>query len=399
MKILMLGWELPPYNSGGLGVSCYQLCKALSLRGVDIDFVVPYKDPHPQIDFMNIIPASEYSVSQLKNNGIYDSGNFGKGSPLNLHSQQQLYIDTIRSLIRFKKYDAIHAHEWPTFKAGIVAKQLLNKPLVVHVHATEFDRSGEHYGNPVVHQIEQEALMLADQVMAVSKKTKSLIVKEYGIKADKIQVVYNSINKNDLPPLGDTNTYAYLAQMKELGYKVVVDLGRLTVQKGLTYLLQAAKLVVDKNDKVLFLLAGNGEQLDELVAMSAQLGISKNVLFTEVFVRGKAWRDAYAIGDMFIMPSVSEPFGITALEALGYGSVVLLSNQSGVGEVLKNVMKFDYWDIKTMADQILAIAQHSSLQKELLDRSSAEFNKMSWRSVAKLCHGVYQQLIPTESPA
>ncbi len=404
MKILMLGWELPPHNSGGLGVACYQLCKALSVQGVAIDFVVPYQDEHTEINFMNIIPALSHTAEMLTMaGGAYDSTGFGPikntsldhtiAIPIGLREQQVSYLNSLRTIVKAKEYDAIHAHDWLTFEAAIMAKQFTNKPLVVHVHATEFDRSGEQHGNPIVHEIEYTTMTLADRIVAVSQATKDIIVREYGIPGDKIEVIHNSIDAADIPPLDPHNVYVYLEKMKEHGYKVVVALGRLTVQKGLTHLLRAAQLVVEHNPKMLFLLAGSGEQYHELLALSAELGIAENVVFTGGFVRGKAQRDAFAIGDMFILPSISEPFGITALEAVGYGNAVLLSKQAGVGEVLNHVLRFDYWDIYRMADQILAVAEHGTLRDELYRNSFEEFRHLSWQSVAEKCQAIYSKLI------
>lgn len=403
MKILMLGWELPPHNSGGLGVACYQLCKALAIKGVEIDFVVPYQDKHDGIEFMNIISALPYSAEELRNaGGAYDSQSLSAGlllgsqsdRPGGLRDQQLRYTRAVQQIVKTKHYDAIHAHDWLTFEAATAARQYSNKPLLAHVHATEFDRAGEHFGNPIVHDIEYNTLVMADRIIAVSQATKELIARRYAIPAEKIEVVHNSIDPSALISADDTNLYQYLEKMKRHGYKVVVSLGRLTIQKGLTHLLRAAQLVIERNPKVLFLLAGSGEQYHELLELSAELGIAENILFTGGFVRGKAWRDVYAIGDMFVMPSVSEPFGITPLEAIGYGNAVLISKQTGAGEVLQNVLKFDYWDARGLADQILAVAEHAVLRQELLQRSQQEFQNLSWQAVAKKCHNIYEKLIP-----
>lgn len=401
----MLGWELPPYHTGGLGVACLQLCKALALKGVSIDFVVPYQDRHEQIDFMEVIPALPYSHEQLKTaGGAYDSQWLSESSrwrrapddravPGTLREQQLQYIRAVRSIAQAKHYDAIHAHDWLTFEAAQAARSEINQPLIAHVHATEFDRCGEQYGNPLVHEIEYDCLQAADRIIAVSRATKKLISREYGIPPQAIEVLHNSINPDELEPLGDENLYVYLRLMKQHGYKVVVNIGRLTIQKGLTHLLRAARLVIDKNPRVLFLIAGKGEQYHELLELSAKLGISQNVIFTGSFVHGKAWRDAYAIGDMFVLPSVSEPFGITPLEAIGYGTPALISKQAGVGEVLRNTLQFDYWDHHKLADQILAMAEHHSLAGVLQANAAAELAGLSWHEVARKCLVIYHRLM------
>lgn len=401
MKILMLGWELPPYNSGGLGVACFQLCKALAQRGVSIDFVLPYNDKHEHSSFMNIIPATPYSADQLRlAGGAYhttttDSPNIDEGLPQGIRQQQQRYISAVEQLVQKNDYDAVHAHDWLTFEAGLAARRRLRKPLIAQVHATEFDRAAnlQSGGNPLIHEIEYTALSNADRIIAVSQATKQLLTGRYHIPPETIEVMHNSINPDELLPLDGPTSYPYLAHMKHYGYKVVVSIGRLTIQKGLTHLLRAARLVVDKDPSVLFLIAGCGEQYHDLLMLAASLGISQNVLFTGTFVHGKQWRDAYAIGDMFVLPSVAEPFGITPLEAIGYGTPALISKQAGVGEVLHNVLKFDFWDTQRLANQILALAEQPSLQQELLHNATQEFQAFSWRSVADTCLDIYHKSV------
>jgi len=398
MKILMLGWELPPHNSGGLGVACYQLSRALARTGADIDFVLPYDAEH-SIDFMKITPASPITAERLATMpGAYDSycytcktDDCDHTYPSDLRGQQKRYTDFVERYLDTAQPDVIHAHDWLTFEAAMKAKIKTGKPMVAHVHATEFDRSGEHSGNPLVHEIEQQALLMADRVVAVSQVTKDIIVRGYNIPADKIHVIHNSIDTDEMADIPYGDSYAYLHEMKRHGYKVVVSLSRLTVQKGLRYLVQAAQRVHTINDKVLFLIVGDGELRDELLEQSAELGISQNIIFTG-FLRGQRWRDAYAIGDMFVMPSVSEPFGLTALEAAGMGNAVLLSKQSGVGEVLHGVLKFDFWDTEKLANQILAVADRPALQASLSQDVRAEFDRLSWADVADKCQSMYSSL-------
>lgn len=403
MKILMLGWELPPHNSGGLGVACYQLSRALAGQGADIDFVLPYDAPH-DIDFMKVTPAMPITAEKLANlGGAYESFCYHceteaceHVTPKDLRGQQKRYTAFVEKYLLEQNPDVIHAHDWLTFEAGMRAKQITGKPLIAHVHATEFDRSGEHSGNPLVHDIEYNALHMADRVVAVSQVTKDIIVREYGIPADKVHVVHNSIDPNDFSDVTFAGSYLYLEEMKKLGYKVVVSLGRLTVQKGLRYLIQAAAQVHSVNDKVLFLIAGDGELRNELIEQAAELGVAHNVIFTG-FVRGQRWRDAYAIGDMFVMPSVSEPFGLTALEAAGTGNAVLLSKQSGAGEVLKSVLKFDFWDTDKLANYILAVAEQPVLRHTLMQNVQNEFARLSWFDVAQKCHELYKNVQAPEA--
>jgi glycosyltransferase involved in cell wall biosynthesis len=229
---------------------------------------------------------------------------------------------------------------------------------------------------------------MADRVIAVSEHTKQSIIEDYGVPADKIEVVYNSIDVSTLQPLDEDNAYKYLSAMKALGYRVVVNVGRLTIQKGLPHLLKSARKVIDKAPKTLFLIVGSGEQTYELITMAAELGIGQNVLFAE-FQRGKNWRDAFAIGDLFVMPSISEPFGLTPLEAVSYGTPALVSKQSGISEVLRNCLKVDFWDIDEMANLIAGVMQNDSLRNELWQNSFRELNQLSWDQASEKVIDVY----------
>jgi glycogen(starch) synthase len=381
MKVLMLGWELPPHNSGGLGVACYQLCKSLSQNNIDLEFILPYNAEH-KIDFMKITAAIPQGVSEVILSGIaYDSHKYifqnGNHQVYGIYDQQYLYENAIIQLIKEREFDIVHAHDWLTFRAAIRIKELKNCPVILHVHSVESDRSGGNYGNPMVREIEELSFHLADRIIAVSELTKQSIIRDYHIPADKIEVIHNSIDPQDLVPLDGQNVYKYLTLMKSLGYRVVVNVGRLTIQKGLTNLLYAAKEVVAKHPKTIFLIVGSGEQHNELIELSASLGIGANVLFTD-FQRGKNWRDAFAISDLFVMPSISEPFGLTPLEAIGYGSPVLISKQSGISEKLKNCLKVDFWDIEAMANDIVGVMASDVLRDELWRNSYLEYQNMSW---------------------
>lgn len=393
MKVLMLGWELPPYNSGGLGVACYQLCKALSQKDVDIEFILPYQAEHA-IDFMSVTAANPQGIEAVLRSGIaYDSQKYlkddGSDQWFSLHDQQRLYERTVERMVASKAIDIVHAHDWLTFRAGLRVKELKGCPLILHVHSVESDRAGSQQGNPLAKEVEELSMHLADQIIAVSQHTKNRIIEDYQVPADKIKVVHNSIDPADLTPLDSQNAYSYLTTMKQLGYRVVVNVGRQTIQKGLPNLLKAAKEVVERDPKTLFLLVGSGEQYHELIELAAELGIGPNVIFAD-FQRGKRWRDAFAIGDLFVMPSVSEPFGLTPLEAIGYGTPALISKQSGVSEVLQNCLKVDYWDVQEMANQIQAVLKHDALRTELQANAYQEYQNLSWGTVSDQVHQLYQ---------
>lgn len=389
----MLGWELPPHNSGGLGIACYHLCKALSTSGADIEFVLPYTAEH-KTDFMQVTAAHPQDVRAVLKSGIaYDSYKYikvdGTSEDLDLMQQSHMYADSVEHVVTLDEFDVIHAHDWLTCRAALKAKHITGKPLILHIHSVEADRAGiPHGGNPLVREIEATSMMLADSVVAVSDWTKQAIIREYGIPEDKITVVHNSISQDMVLPESGDNAYSYLASLKQQGYTIISSIGRLTVQKGLTHLLRAFKEVVAREPKTILLMVGSGDQYHELIELAAELGISRNVVFTE-FQRGKRYRDAYTIADLFVMPSVSEPFGITPLEAISYGTPVLVSKQSGVTEVIQNCLKVDFWDTAQMANQIVAIVRSRSLRTELHRNALAEFDRLSWGDAADKIVSLY----------
>jgi glycosyltransferase involved in cell wall biosynthesis len=391
----MLGWELPPHNSGGLGVACYQLCKALSKRGADIEFILPYTASH-DIDFMHVNPAHPQDVWEVLQSGIaYDSFKYvsadGKTTYKGVIEQAAIYEEAVGRIVQEAEFDVIHAHDWLTCRAGLRAKMATGKPLIVHMHSVESDRAGrEHGGNPLVREIEGLALLIADRIVAVSEHTKRTIMREYNIPGKKIDVVHNCFDPSNLVPASGDNAYAYVAHMKRQGYRVVASVGRLTVQKGVPHLLHAMKAVIERMPKTLLLVVGSGEQRDELIRLAADLGIAGNVIFTG-FQRGKRYRDAYGIADLFVMPSVSEPFGLVALEAIGYGTPVLISRQSGVSEVIRNCLKVDFWDTGEMANKITAVMQNDALRDELRANSLGEYDKLSWDDSAAQLWNIYER--------
>lgn len=390
MKVLMLGWELPPHNSGGLGVACLHLCKVLAKRGADIEFVLPYTAEH-KIDFMKVLAAHPQDVAEVIKAGIaYDSfkyiKNTGEIQHIDIFGQSAIYEQAVGRIVQYGSYDVIHAHDWLTARAAMRAKMQTGLPLILHIHSVESDRAGRpHGGNPMVREIEQTSLMLADRIVAVSEHTKKIIQREYGIPANKIAVVHNHINPDDLiAPTSDSNAYSYLEYLRSRGWHVVSNIGRMTIQKGLPNLLQAFRLVVEKRPKTMLLLAGAGEQYFELVNMSADLGIARNVVFTG-FQRGQQYRDVFTAADLFVVPSVSEPFGLTPLEAVGYGTPLLLSRQSGASEVIRNCLKVDFWDIDSMANMIIGALDHEELRHEISTGATKEYLRLSWdKSVDKL---------------
>lgn len=397
----MLGWELPPHNSGGLGVACLNMARALAKEGADIDFVLPYSAEHPHVKFMHVLSATSLDPIYRFGGGSYDSLNISeKNIPdykedrmLSIREVQEEYSKYVEKYLIDSHPDVIHAHDWLTFEAGMMAKKKHHIPLIAHVHATEFDRSGMRVGNPLIHEIEYEGLMMADKIIAVSEATKRIIYEKYHIPLSKIDVVYNSLDedyeKSDYR--FEKDLYNYANDLKNDGYIVVATVGRFTIQKGLKNLMKAAALAISKNPKLLFVFAGDGEERNELIELAAELGISKNVIFTG-FIRGKKLRDIYSIADIFVMSSISEPFGLTALEAAHHGDALILTKQSGVSEIIWSAMTYDFWDVKKLADEIVAIAGNPSLMDTLRDDVRAEYQQISWDEVAKKCLSIYNKV-------
>ena len=394
----MLGWELPPHNSGGLGVACLNLSKSLAKMGADIDFVVPYEAEH-HLDYMNVLSACDIDPL-VRYGGAYESKEIETKKFHQAKTQQNLsirdiqksYCEFVDKYLKDHKPEVVHAHDWLTYEAGILAKKNFGIPLVAHVHATEFDRGGPDGGNPLIRQIEYEGLVWADKIIAVSHATKDMIVAHYGIPADKIDVAYNGFDVPDDDSYHyDGSSYQYLENLKKKGYTIVSTVGRFTLQKGLFHLMRAAARAISIHPKMVFLFAGDGEQKEQLMRMSADLGIAKNVIFTG-FIRGKQLRDIYSISDIFVMSSVSEPFGLTALEAAHHGNALIVTKQSGVGEVLNSIVRYDFWDEDKLASALVNIAESPALEDSLRDGIKHEYARISWDDVAEKCVEVYDEV-------
>lgn len=410
-RILMFGWEFPPHHSGGLGVACYGLTRALKTIGDEVIFVMPkslkvgvpwakfvFADAPEIADAAKLAGVVTYAVQSRITpyswNASYikgeSSGSKATLAPValvqevygwDLMNDVLQYAATGAEIARREQCDVIYAHDWLSFGAGLEAKRATGKPLVVHVHATEFDRCGGPWGvNPDVYGIEKAGMEGADAVIAVSEFTKGIIVKEYGIPADKIHVVHNGIDAATLPQ--GSGTLPRLRQLKTAGFSLVLFLGRITLQKGPDYFLRVAKRVREKNAKVMFLLSGSGDMEAQMMKMAAQLGLADKVLFTG-FVSGADRHEMYAAADLFVMPSVSEPFGITTLEAMSLGTPVLISKQSGVSEAVNHVLKADFWDVEDMANKILAVVGYAGLGKSLSKNGVKEAESLTWERAAK----------------
>jgi len=417
MKVFMLGWEFPPYISGGLGTACYGLTKAMDELGVEVTFVLPkastshlaghvnmVSDQHCAFKSVRFLMISSTlrpyaqvatiaahwqelgcSAAQQTNapaniglGQINDPNNYGG----DIYSDVRGYTDKVVKIAETEQFDVIHAHDWMTYPAGVAVSQLSHKPLVVHVHSTEFDRSGEHV-NQKVYDIEQQGVHAAAKVIAVSNLTKNTILKHYSVPSEKVDVVHNAVEHN-----GNESQHVPLDKTD----KIVLFLGRITMQKGPEYFLAAAKKVLEEINNVKFIMAGNGDMMHRTIELAARMGIGHKVLFTG-FLRGEDVDRAYQMADLYVMPSVSEPFGIAPLEAMNRNVPVLISKQSGVAEVVTHALKVDFWDINEMANKMIAVLKRPPLQKTLRTNGFHEVRKFTWEDSAKKIMKIYDDVI------
>jgi len=393
-KVLMFGWELPPFNSGGLGVACFELARSLTQFGVKVTFVLPQTQAI-KIPFLKLLFADQgnlrvksvktklhpYISSKLSKDDLTESEK--ERYSQELVSEVEGYGRRAVKIAKSEKFDIIHAHDWLSFPAGVEAKRATGKPLIVHVHATEFDRCGGECVDARIYEIEKRGLEAADKIIVVSDFTKRKIIKYYGISADKIEVVHNGLTSLD------RKGKASLEAFKKTGYRVVLFLGRMTLQKGPDWFLKAAQKVLRVYPKVLFIMVGTGDMERQVIEEAAQMGISDRVLFTG-YVKNEDLSRMYRTADLYVMPSVSEPFGIVALEALSYKTPVIISKQSGVAETVNHALKVDFWDTDEIANKINAILTHPSLRRCLKNYGEAEAKKNNWRKAALKCIGVYR---------
>lgn len=395
-KILMFGWEFPPHNSGGLGVACFGLTKALARRGFPIIFVLPKKLPvldghmrfllpdKPEDDdlFRSITVNSTLSSPYLTSES-YKMFSEKPADPfygLTIFDEVRRYGIWGERIARRESFDIIYAHDWLSIPAGLAAKRASGKPLVVQIHATEFDRGGGNGVNEEVYWVERRGMEEADAVIAVSQFTKDIVMSRYGIPEKKVFVVHNGIDDEAFEKWEAGRSG--LLKLKEAGYKLVLFMGRLTLQKGPEYFLRAAEKVLKKDKKVIFIMAGSGDMEMALMDEAAARGISDQVLFPG-FLRGREIFEAYRLADLFVLPSVSEPFGIVPLEAISSGTPVIISKQSGVKEVLRHALTVDFWDVEEMANKILGVLSHPQLQKTMLRNLQKEIESVTWDASAE----------------
>lgn len=417
MKALMLGWEFPPHILGGLGTASYGLTKGMSLQeDLDITFVIPKTYGDEDKSFLKIIGACNVPVvwkdtnweavlaqmgGQLspdeffryRDHGIrYDFRRIGTNHlgcitfsgryPDNLLEEISNYEAVVSVLAHTENFDIIHSHDWLTYPAGIFAKNISGKPMVIHVHATDFDRSRGNV-NPDVYRIEKAGMDAADHIITVSNLTRQTVIEKYFQNPDKVTTVHNAVD-----PLPDVESFKKTPRKD----KVVTFLGRITMQKGPEYFVEAARRVLQKTSDVRFVMAGSGDMMNQMIHLVAKSGIADRFHFTG-FLKGKQVHEMLAQSDVYMMPSVSEPFGISPLEAMQVGAPSIISKQSGCAEILKNAIKTDYWDIDAMADAIYAIAKYPAMYRTLHDEGIKEVAEIKWEYAGRKVRDIYDKVL------
>lgn len=426
----MFGWEFPPHITGGLGTACFGLTKGLLKHHVEVLFVVPKAYGDESEEAVRLINASDVKV--MMNESVFQqywsnitymeigsnlipyvgpeefetmvtesqkldkvesssrvfaekfqfSGKYGH----DLMEEVSRYALVGSSIAANNDFDIIHAHDWLTYSAGIAAKQVSGKPLVVHMHATEFDRSGENY-NTNVYDIERKGMEAADRVITVSNLTRNIVIEKYGIDPAKVVTVHNAVEPIEKVELLDSQ--------KHVKEKVVTFLGRITFQKGPEYFIEAARKVLERDPNVRFVMAGSGDLMEKMIRRVAKLKIATRFHFTG-FLKGESVDRMFAMSDVYVMPSVSEPFGISPLEAMRSNVPVVISKQSGVAEVLNHVMKVDFWDIDAMADAIYGLLHYDSMNKMFTVLGAEEVNNLKWEVASGKIADVYRSVLSNQ---
>lgn len=417
MRVLMFGWEFPPQISGGLGTACYGITKGLTGLGAEIVFVMPrlserIEEPHLKMLSASGVPLLETAHREASAPGIrfwpvesslkpYGGSGQSKtsfsesiaaagttsrlcGDPhcdygSDMLAEAERYGRAAGVIAAEENFDVIHGHDWMTVYAGIEARRLSGHPYVYHVHALEYDRSGE-YINRNVYDIERQGLESADHIISVSQYTKNTIVEKYGIHPDRVTVVHNAAAKMEGRDRKSGD--------RPHGRKIVLFLGRITFQKGPDYFIEAASMVLKRVPDAVFVMAGSGDMMPEMVEKAARLNLGRHFHFTG-FLRGEDVERIYAMSDVYVMPSVSEPFGISALEAMRHDVPVIMSKQSGVSEVAQHALKVDFWDVNELSNKIMAVLTYPALGREMTKRAGEEIDAVHWEAAAEKIMSVY----------
>lgn len=435
MRVLMFGWEFPPHIAGGLGTACYGMTRGLARNGVEVTFVMPKASGDEDKRFVDVVNASDVetvfgkvdsdaediidkmSFIHIDSNLVpylspedyvtyhdefvktgekrWETGDvwsqrytFSGKYGANLMEEVARYAMVAAQVAKNLEgqFDVIHAHDWLTYFAGIAAKRVSGKPLVVHMHATEYDRSGENI-NTQTYAIERAGMHAADRVIAVSNLTRNIVIEKYGVPTDKVVTVHNAVRfaekESEAPERGVSD-------------KIVTFLGRITFQKGPDYFVEAAAKVLKRVPNVRFVMAGSGDMMNHIIRRVARLGIADRFHFTG-FLRGADVHRMFQLSDVYVMPSVSEPFGISPLEAMKSNVPVIISKQSGVAEVLDYAVKVDYWDVDAMADAIYGLITYPALSQMFAKKGLEEVTSLKWNNAAAKIKSVYEDVIAEQT--
>jgi glycosyltransferase involved in cell wall biosynthesis len=418
MKALMFGWEFPPHILGGLGTASYGLTKGMALQpDMEITFVMPKPWGDEDQSFLRLIGACHTPIVWKEVNWDYVKEHIGNGMdpqlyfdlrshiyanfsyfpandlgcvnfsgryPDNLLEEINNYSIVAGVIARTVPCDIIHSHDWLTYPAGIHAKTVTGKPLVIHVHATDFDRSRGKV-NPTVYGIEKDGMDHADHIITVSNLTRNIVIEKYHQDPRKVTTVHNAVE-----PMNPEITA--IKSKKGTKDKVVTFLGRITMQKGPEYFVEAAAKVLSKTDNVRFVMAGNGDMMDQMIRLAAQRGISDRFHFTG-FMKGTQVYEVLKSSDVYVMPSVSEPFGISPLEAMQCGVPTIISKQSGCAEILEKAIKTDYWDIEALSDAMYSIVTYPGMAEYLQIEGKNEVDRITWEKAGLKVRAIYDQVI------
>jgi glycosyltransferase involved in cell wall biosynthesis len=366
----MFGWEFPPAKTGGLGTHCYELVKNLGSKNVNVILFIPKRSQNVKYNIPNVEIEEIGSSSIIPYNSTKESVTFEKGYGWNFFKEVEVFNKKCVEAALKRNFDVIHCHDWITVDAGIELKKRTGKPLVLTVHSTEYDRTANIYPLDHIVNVEKRGVQEADLVITVSKSMKTQLVERYNADEKKVKVIYNGINVS-----------RYVGLTKKVRKGIVLFLGRLTNQKGPYFFLHTAKKVLEKRTDVTFVISGQGEKLPELIKQSIDLNIGDNVLFTG-YLSEEEITQAYAMADVYVMPSVAEPFGITALEAIASGTPVIVSKNAGVAEEIMHCFKVDFWDTHEMANKIIGLLNYPVLGECMRKNSFKEIKNFGWDRVA-----------------
>ena len=420
MRVLMFGWEFPPSISGGLGTACFGIARGLAELGQEVIFVVPrieaeINDARVRLLAADAFPFSAWEeaaafcalgskmkvtavdsplrpymnekqyqllLTEVNRPGVAPfvmSGTYGP----NLLAEIWRYGKVAEEIAKQESFDIIHGHDWTSVLACVRARRVSGKPFVYHAHALEFDRSGENI-NRFVYDLEKYGMEKADQVIAVSHYTKEMIIRLYGLRPEKITVIHNAVSRRE--------SEVRRAAKKKGSEKIVLFLGRITFQKGPDYFVEAAALVLQRMTGVRFVMAGAGDMMPQMIEKVAGLHLGSHFHFTG-FLQGPEVERIYAMSDLYVMPSVSEPFGISPLEAMLYDVPVIISKQAGVAEILHHALKVDFWNVRELADKMIALLRHPSLVDEMSAGGREELKNIKWEQAAEKIVAVYKQVL------